>query len=60
MTEKTNCPNCGAPLKDGCCQYCGTEYKTQIHSMIEITADCIKIGVYKTPDYPSSVYKWGD
>lgn len=21
----TNCPNCGAPLKGGKCEYCGTE-----------------------------------
>ena len=21
----TNCPNCGAPLKNGVCEYCGTE-----------------------------------
>ena len=24
---KTNCSNCGAPLADGKCKYCGTEYK---------------------------------
>ena len=25
MSKKpTNCPNCGAPLKDGKCEYCGT------------------------------------
>lgn len=24
--NKTNCPNCGAPLKDGKCEYCGTTY----------------------------------
>ena len=23
--NKTNCPNCGAPLADGKCEYCGTE-----------------------------------
>ena len=22
----TNCKNCGAPLKDGKCEYCGSEY----------------------------------
>lgn len=22
---KTNCPNCGAPLKKGQCEYCGTK-----------------------------------
>lgn len=24
--NKTNCPNCGAPLENGMCKYCGTEY----------------------------------
>lgn len=24
--NKSNCPNCGAPLSDGKCKYCGTEY----------------------------------
>lgn len=23
--KPTNCPNCGAPLKGGKCEYCGTE-----------------------------------
>lgn len=23
----TNCPNCGAPLEDGECKYCGTDFK---------------------------------
>ena len=27
--NKTNCPNCGAPLGGGKCKYCGTEYKTE-------------------------------
>ena len=26
MRNKTNCPNCGAPLASGKCKYCGTEY----------------------------------
>ena len=59
MTERTNCKNCGAPLKDGRCKYCGTEYKPQIYSMMEVTADWIKIGVLKTPDYPSKVFTSG-
>ena len=25
MTSTDNCPNCGAPLKMGRCEYCGTE-----------------------------------
>lgn len=24
MNNKTNCPNCGAPIKDLYCEYCGT------------------------------------
>ena len=23
----TNCKNCGAPLENGKCKYCGTEYR---------------------------------
>ena len=25
----TNCPNCGAPLEDGECKYCGTKFKEE-------------------------------
>ena len=24
----TNCPNCGAPIHGGICEYCGTEFDT--------------------------------
>lgn len=24
----TNCKNCGAPITNGKCEYCGTEYET--------------------------------
>lgn len=27
--NKTNCSNCGAPLADGRCNYCGTEYRAK-------------------------------
>ena len=27
--KKTNCPNCGAPLADSRCNYCGTEYRAK-------------------------------
>ena len=27
--DKTNCKNCGAPLEDGKCKYCGTEYRAK-------------------------------
>lgn len=27
--NKTNCPNCGAPLEEGKCKYCGTECRAR-------------------------------
>ena len=26
----TNCPNCGAPIEDGKCPYCGTSFMKQM------------------------------
>lgn len=26
MREKTNCPNCGAPISGIICEYCGTQF----------------------------------
>ncbi len=26
MKEKLNCPNCGAPITNGVCEYCGTQF----------------------------------
>ena len=40
---KTNCPNCGAPLKGGRCEHCGTELPGTISSRIEIDAACIRL-----------------
>ena len=48
MADGTNCPNCGAPMKNGNCEYCGTEKPLpgdNCQSYLEITADCIRIGV---------------
>lgn len=45
MADGTNCPNCGAPMKNGICEYCGTEKQTPGESYIEITAGHIRIGV---------------
>lgn len=28
--EPTNCPNCGAPIKGGRCEYCGTEFVQEL------------------------------
>lgn len=52
-TMSENCKNCGAPLKDGRCEYCGTQvepYRRFVDgencgSFMEITADRIQIGV---------------
>lgn len=33
---KTNCPNCGAPLENGKCSYCGTKVSHTV-SMDELT-----------------------
>ena len=49
----TNCPNCGAPVKGGRCEYCGTQVEPSRRfvvgencgSFMEITADRIQIGV---------------
>ena len=61
--RQTNCKNCGAPLKGGQCEYCGTVNAQDIRSTIEITADCIRIGTFpeeyhakdhrRLPDYLS-------
>ena len=29
----TNCINCGAVLKGGVCEYCGTEYETTVSTL---------------------------
>ena len=38
-----NCPNCGAPLKNGKCEYCGTEQGKTVKSSVIITADHIEL-----------------
>lgn len=47
--NKTNCPNCGAPLnQNGHCDYCGTNVNDACHERgrIEITADGIVLAYY--------------
>ena len=47
----TNCPNCAAPLKNGRCEYCGTQSESPqeiVGSFLEITADKIMIGAFVT------------
>lgn len=51
--KNTNCRNCGAPLKGGKCEYCGTQVEPprrvlvpepETHSYITIDAEKIQIG----------------
>lgn len=44
----TNCINCGAPIKNGKCDYCGTEYdKKEKHiELILQEKDRIKLKIY--------------
>ena len=44
MSKKTNCPNCGAALKDGSCEYCRTQVNSETRGYLEITADYIRFG----------------
>ena len=32
--SETNCKNCGAPIKHGKCDYCGTEYAPLARNML--------------------------
>ena len=41
--SETNCPNCGAPLKSGKCEYCGTEKEQKPKTRLLITADSITV-----------------
>ena len=49
--NRTNCPNCGAPLKDGICQYCGTEKAKNVESYITIDSNSIRVGVIVPENY---------
>lgn len=40
----TNCPNCGAPYKNGVCEHCGTEQQDKVETYMRITSDAIQIG----------------
>lgn len=44
--RETNCKNCGAPLKSGKCEYCGTEHfeEAMTESYISVTMNEIRIG----------------
>ncbi len=57
MTERTNCPNCGAPLKGCGCEYCGTQAHRAKQSGITVTADAICLFV--SEDYDRRVMEHG-
>lgn len=43
MNNITNCKNCGAPLKDYKCEYCGSEYEyiQEINDFKQVITLCI-------------------
>jgi len=40
---RTNCINCGAPLKNGKCEYCGTEY--HLDSLGQVNEYKVKVNI---------------
>lgn len=44
---RTNCYNCGAPLKGGRCEYCGTEDRSGYHDNIYLYAGDEKIDSHR-------------
>ena len=40
---RTNCINCGAPLKNGKCEYCGTEY--HLDSLGQVKEYKVKVNI---------------
>ena len=47
---RMNCKNCGAPMQNGRCEYCGTQAEKKTESRIEITADGIRLICTETDD----------
>lgn len=45
-----NCKNCGAPMKNGHCEYCGTHAGCKVTSQIVVTADSIKVECVQLDD----------
>ena len=46
----TNCPNCGAPLRNGKCEYCETEvYSNELRSILMANEDRSKEIVLEKP-----------
>ena len=51
VNRRTNCQNCGAPLNNGHCDYCGTQNWTEAQSFIEVNASGIRFGVIAPENY---------
>ena len=49
--EGANCPNCGAPMKGGRCEYCGTEMERTGESYVVIDSESIRFGVIIPENY---------
>lgn len=43
----TNCPNCGAPLVGGRCEYCGTLSPDAEEKIQELMGQMLEISLYK-------------
>lgn len=64
----TNCPNCGAPLSTGKCEYCGTEFAKKHTVVYTVTDVCADFGrdiygrfVRQKPKYLVKEYEeWSD
>lgn len=53
---ETNCPNCGAPLVGGRCEYCGTLSPDAEEKIQELRRQMIEISQYKrTSDIISQI-----
>lgn len=40
---RMNCRNCGAPMKNGRCEYCGTQADRNVQSTLVMTCDGIRL-----------------
>lgn len=40
---RMNCRNCGAPMKNGRCEYCGTQVERNVSSTLVVTGDAIRL-----------------
>lgn len=53
----TNCKNCGAPLTNGKCEYCGTEYEITKETFYSDRGIEIEIENIFNPNLPLTLYE---